>query len=305
MTDADPCGSPPRESCGTDPAAGPALQVLASSRRGDGGQFVLLVRQGVSSLVLKHFGEKRGVLLTSLRQLGYRLGLGKSSIRAQDRFETELLLLRLWRSHGIDVPEVFAAGDVATRFIAMEYCPGPNLKDLLRKATVPLEQRLELVRRYAASVGARLTAARRLQDRRLVHTHPSPKHVLVSGERLVFFDLETVHGPRRDVEVLVSLELLSMLGSLARAAPDIAPSVFAAFVGAYPDPERLRRLRQDFYGSRGPLLAGLARALVLFSGRRSSGKGWVLDLLDRTLAGRPQQQPSPTPWSPTVGHPSL
>ena len=88
--------------------------------------------------MLKHFGEKRGWLLTSLRQLGYRLGLGKSSIRARDRFATELALLRLWRAEGVDVPEVYAAGEGGTLFIAMEYCPGPNLKDVLRQASVPV-----------------------------------------------------------------------------------------------------------------------------------------------------------------------
>jgi tRNA A-37 threonylcarbamoyl transferase component Bud32 len=286
----------------SDEGAGPSVHVLASSRRGDGGQFVLLVRQGRQRFVLKHFGEKRGWLLTSLRQLGYRLGLGKSSIRARDRFATELALLRLWRAEGVDVPEVYQAGDADTRFIAMEYCPGPNLKDLLRKPSAPEEQKLELVRRYAESVGARHAAVRRCSDPRLVHTHPSPNHVLVSGERLVFFDLETTHDPRRDVDVLVSLELLSLLGSLARTAPELAPAAFAAFAAAYPDRAALGRLRRDFYRSRGPLFSWLARAHVHFSRRRGPGKGKVLDLLERTLAGA---GPGQATGEREVPHPAL
>jgi hypothetical protein len=79
------------------------------------------------------------------------------------------------------------------------------------------------------------------QEPRLLHEHGSFRHVFVSSERLVTFDLEISWVRRGRTRYLVGREIAAFLRSLGRACGedrDLFRSRLAALVDAYGDREQ-------------------------------------------------------------------
>lgn len=204
--------------------------LLASGARGDGRHFVVRTRIDGRDLVVKLYGRKRDAVRDFLRDLGQRLLVGKSGVRADRRAATERRVLALWRREGFDVPQLIEGvrlpAGIRQPSVVMEYVPGRTLDALVADASVALEVKRRIVTRLAREVARRHARARELREPLLVQLHASLGHVLhVAGdergppERLVTFDFEVAFTRRRGLETKLRRELTHYRDSLAQWSP--------------------------------------------------------------------------------------
>ena len=202
------------------------------------------------TVLQKLYAERGGWLTVRLRELGGVLRGGKTSTRARARRATEARLLRLWRQAGLDVP-----ADLSDRHpdlsnedtLVIEDVPGPLLSSVLAEPGLGRERRDELLRRLARACRERHDLALARGEAGLIQEHGSVQHVIVSGQRLVTFDLENAFLPRRDLRPLLAKELASVLRSLARLGDEPRfRADLAAFVAGYGDVERLREAARHY-----------------------------------------------------------
>lgn len=223
-------------------------RVLHASTRGDGRQWLERVPFGSGSLVIKHYGSKRGRLRGYVREFGHRVLAGKTSQQPGARRDTERRILALWRRYGFGVPQLCDEGDFGAPgdvCLAMEFIDAPTLEGMLAEPAAFLEAKQNLVRRCADDMGRRHRLALDHDERGLIHVRARASHVLVAGGRMVHCDFEVVYGRRHSVARLASLEIIRFLCSLERPAGDLLPSLVDAFFEGYPLRDQLRRLRSD------------------------------------------------------------
>jgi tRNA A-37 threonylcarbamoyl transferase component Bud32 len=223
-------------------------ELLDVSSRGDGGQRVVKTLIGNAPVIVKHYGLKRGRLRTLIRNFGSICIVGKSSITAAARCRTEREVLALWKREGFRVPEIVAppAGvDCRGPCLVMEWIPGTDLHDLMKGNRLSAGGKRELAARFAAECGRRHARALELAEPRLVMTHPSLNHVIVSGDDLVYIDLEIVYRRAGELELLIRREIERFLRSIAQKTGEDFIPILRDFVAAYPDRDRLVRLRDD------------------------------------------------------------
>lgn len=238
---------------------------------------------------LKVYRRRRGALREAFARVSHCLFEGKRSPSAWGRRETERRSIKLWQRHGFDVPALLQdapppelEGLPCTWF---EYVPGPPLFGRLLDPGVSATRKEALVRELACSSRRRHALALELHEPLLLHEHPTTKHVLVSGERLVTIDLEGGYRPEFSPEVAAGLEVAGVVRSLwhdPRHTP-LSEALPAAYVEGYGDRNLLREV---------------ARAAQ--SGLRGALRGWS----DRRRRARPksavlseiaaQAWPSPT-----------
>lgn len=196
------------------------------------------------TVLQKLYGERGSWLAAAKRELGSRLRGGKTSTRAAARRATEARLLRLWREAGLEVPADLSAvhPELANaRTLVLEDVPGVLLSEALVDPALPPGQRDELLRRFARACRARHDLALARGEAGLIQEHGTVQHVIVSGERLVSFDLENAFLPRRDLRPLLAKEIASILRSLARLGDEARfRRDLAVVVSAYGDLDRLR-----------------------------------------------------------------
>ncbi|MHC5212684.1 MAG: BUD32 family EKC/KEOPS complex subunit [Planctomycetota bacterium] len=254
------------------------------------GNRIWRVRTPDGTVLQKAYGERGSWWHVHGRDLATRLRGDKTSTRARGRRATEARLLALWRDAGLDVPADLSAAHpelAGETVLVLEDVPGRLLPDLLADTKTPPEQRHDLVTRYALSLHHRLALALKRQEAGLVHEHGGALHVIVSGERLVTFDLENGFRPRADVRPLVYKELAACLRSLARGRDAAAfEADLATFVGAWPERELLAATVQHYLHpvrALDRLVWGLDRRRSERRGR-PGGKYHVLAALESLLA---------------------
>ena len=162
---------------------------------------------------------------------------------------TERAVLDLWHREGFDVPQLLSPDFLARLSqpcLAMEWVPGKTLAVVLKSPEVGLGHKQELVEKCARTMGSRHARALALQDCRLIPEHPTLQHILVSDDRLVHFDFETVFTAKVPPECAVRYELGRQLASLAKQSKEDFPLLGRAFVAVYPDRDRLKRVIDDF-----------------------------------------------------------
>jgi hypothetical protein len=192
------------------------------------------------TVLQKLYAERGGWAYAWRRELLTRLRGGKTSTRAAGRRATERRLLRLWREAGLDVPADLSEAhpDLANaRTLVLEDVPGPLLSQVLSDAALPAGRRAELLRRFARQWCARHRLAEQRDEPAFVQEHGGLQHVIVSGERLVTFDLENAFLPRRDLAPILAKEIASYLRSLAKAGR--LEGDLPVLVEAYADKQRL------------------------------------------------------------------
>jgi hypothetical protein len=271
-------------------------EVLAFSRRGCGRHRVLRIEHRGEPAVLKLYGLKRSRLGTVLRQFGSRVILGKSSITAAGRRETERETLELWKREGFDVPalrDLVLPEAAGTPQLAMEFVPGPTMAQALSGRDLDLERKRELVTAFADVWSRRHARALELREPRLIFEHPTFDHVIVSDGRLVHFDFEIVIVRGWGLEDLVGREITGFLRSLSKSAGADFPHLLDALAGAYGDRSRLEGVRNDIlqYGTvpvmpwmrHAPLRRLVAR---IHRGRKAGARRAIGETLDRALKGR-------------------
>ena len=238
--------------------------------------------------VLKVYRRRRGLARETLSRASHWLFEGKRSPCAWGRWETERRSIELWRRHGFDVPELYdeplppeLVGLPCTWF---EFVPGRPLFWHLVDEGVPEAEKRQLVRTLAQSTRRRHALALALREPLLLHEHPTTKHVLLSGERLVTIDLEGGFRSDFSPEVAAGLEVAGLVRSLwfDPAGGPFEEPLPRAFLEGYGDLALLRELADAAAG-------GLRGALHRWSDRRrrSRPKSAVLSALrgeDRRVA---------------------
>ena len=144
----------------------------------------------------------------------------KRGVRAARRCETEAAGLAIWRAAGFDVPRLLERerpswiGDHP--FVAMEFVDGPTLHQALEDPARPFAEKRGRVVQLARDHARRHRCALERSEVLLIHEHAMSRHVLVSADRLVTFDLEHAYRPGFPLPVAVAYELSSTLRSLER-----------------------------------------------------------------------------------------
>ena len=225
-------------------------QTLNISRRGDGRQQVIKVAHHEKFVVLKCYGLKRTRLKVLFRQLGSLFLVGKSSITAKARHDTELDVLSLWKREGFDVPEVYPLKKPPQDIpycIAMEYIPSPTVAELLQDNQKSLSFKKEAIARYARVWGKRHARALELGEPRLLQENPTLSHVFVSRDRLVHFDFEIVFTRKKDLKRLVRREIVGILRSMSKASGDSFSPLLDTLLEAYPDLSYFRETAWELF----------------------------------------------------------
>jgi hypothetical protein len=213
--------------------------------------------------VLKLYRRRRKATTELGGAVSHRLFEGKRGTSPAARCETERLSLDLWHRQGVPVvrrldeePPTWASAHPS---LWLEYAPGRRLFDLLvMDPEVPLERKVELVRALAPIDRQRHRRALELEQVLLFHEHPTTKHVLVHGERLLWFDLEGGYQEGFPLDLALAHDVGGVVRSLWR--PNV-PTCFEdplprAYVEAYDDPDLLRQAAR---GNRGGGLGGYFR----------------------------------------------
>lgn len=212
---------------------GPGALLLAHSARGDGRHLVIRAhaKGGATGRfhVFKLFGRKRTWLRESLRDLGQRVLVGKTGVRAERRARVEREVLDLWRREGFDVPRVEAdvalPKGVAPPVVVMEFVAGRPLDQVVADPGVALAEKERLLARLGREWRRRHARAAELDEPKLIQVHASLDHVIHhashagSAERLVTFDFEVAWTRRHPIARLAAWELDREHESLARCAP--------------------------------------------------------------------------------------
>lgn len=244
-------------------------EVLAQGRSGGCRQRVVKVRIDGRDRIVKLFGHRRGRIRTLVRNLGHRWIVAKTPTTPEGRRDTERRLLRLWRSHDFPVPEVLdleVSLDAPQPYLVLEFIPGPRLCECWRDPEPNLEGLVPKLQQFAAECARRHDLALRLEEPRLIHTHPNFRHLIDRGDQLVYIDFEHAYLSAAEIPRYISMELAGFIESIEESSN---PQLVDTFVSAYLRPERLERMARDLRVGRGaPVWVGrLARHLPLRSRR--------------------------------------
>lgn len=240
--------------------------------------------------IQKLYRRRRSRTKTCLRTALTALAGSKTPPGAAARRATEERMLRHWAEVGCDVPALIDPRDVGLApgpALLMECVEGDTLLDWLRpRSWCSGAARAALLERFGATWAWRHRQALERHDPSLVQEHGSLDHVIVSGGRLVSFDLEQAFLPGRPVLPLVVKETLACLRGLAKAVDDAGfADDLAALVEGYGDRALLARIVAE-----GRRPASLLRRVVVAAdhalearSRKRVSKRFLLDALERAL----------------------
>ncbi len=223
----------------------------------------------------KHYGARAGLLGSVARSLGTSLRRRKTGISPRARRRTEALLLELWRSRGLDVPRDLSAehpGLSGERTLVLEFFRGAPLGNILRETRFDRTARSDLLRRFAASWGARHAIALSSGDARFVQEHGTFDHVLTDGVRFVTIDLEQGFLAGGPVMPLLAKEVAGYLRTLWQRTDEATfAGDLAALIAGYPDRAVLARAAEEYLASPSPFRRLLWRLDRALRRRRRSG----------------------------------
>lgn len=261
-----------------------SVEVLSATTRPGAapGNLVLRVPTDAGSRILKVYRRRKGRVRALLNQISHRYFESKRGTSSHDRCETEREALAIWREHGFDTPALLEdAAPPWTRgspCLWMEDVRGPTLRAVLADPEVSAETKRRHLRRLARHYCRRHRRAIEAERPILAQEHPSAKHVLLSGERLVTFDLEHAYADAYPALDAVVHELATWLRSLV-ISPGFGEA-YSVFVQSYPDRALLDQLRERFFG--GGLIAALRRNSDERR-RKDSGKVSAMRAIDSAL----------------------
>jgi hypothetical protein len=186
---------------------------------------------------------------------------GQTSYMPKTRLKVERECLDVWRRHGFrvfgtyDDVEVRAPQCPEGGYMLFEYVDAPKLDACLRDTERPLEERLELFRRFLKEWGRRHEIAIREREPRLVHENGDGKHVLIMEDgSLLWFDFEMIYRSRRKVPLHVCHEIIQYIWYLNRnSSPDFQERLLEETATHYPSRERLYAAYEYFFRHPNPL----------------------------------------------------
>ncbi len=284
----------------------PAIEIAAACRQASRGNLMFRVTTESEDLVLKLYRGRRTWFedatinpLTAWAE--QKRGTGPGA-----RYKTESQCLALWAKNGFDVFRTFdrpMPPGVRARGIWMEFLEGHTLVDRLRDETVGWPEKRAQIQRLASELGRRHIAALEQDEILLVQSHPSGKHAFLSGERMVFFDLEGGFRSGFPVGEGLTQEIAGYLRSILKPVPEHQDDALQAFIGGYPS----RRLLGDLaaWGIRGRAPYRIFKRFQDERRRATYSKTSVLRLLEAQLLrdgeGDIRRPPEPTRSPPDRG----
>lgn len=204
--------------------------------------------------VLKVYYGSRSGFSHVFKSLENVVFAGQTSYMPRTRLRVELECMALWRKHGFRVYDVYegvqvqAPGCPEGGYALLEYRTGPKLIQLLPDAARPLDERMQVYRRFLAEWSRRHDLAVQLREPRLVHENGDFKHVMLFDDGFHWFDFEMVYRFRSNTPQYVSHEIIQYLWNLLRVMPDeLHERVLEETVVHYPDRDRLLRAHDFFF----------------------------------------------------------
>ncbi len=210
--------------------------------------------------VVKVYYGSRGRLRTLTKSLGNHLA-GQTSYMPRTRRRVERDCLGAWRKHGFRVYDTY--DDVMIEapqcppggYTVFEYVEAPNLNEHLSDESLTVETRFATYRRFLLEWGRRHELAVRERDTRLVHENGDGKHVMVSGDGLLYLDFEMKWRDASRVGDQISHEIIQHIWQISKTIPEpLRPRLLEETVEHYPDRRRLDAAWRVFLANRSPFL---------------------------------------------------
>ena len=184
----------------------------------------------------------------------------KSSFMPRQRRLTELECLQIWREAGFRVfstyDDVVVEGLPEGGYALFEYIEAPRFKEYFADATVPVEERLKMWRRFLPVWHRRHALAIERREPKLVHENGDLKHVLIMDDgQLLFFDFEMVFRSPSRIKEFVAREIMTYLKSLCHYVPPNEWMIFMKeTLDHYPDRELLESIYDFAFHHPNPFL---------------------------------------------------
>ncbi|MBM4335047.1 MAG: hypothetical protein FJ108_03925 [Deltaproteobacteria bacterium] len=262
--------------------------LLAISRRGDGRHQVVSTQIQGRPVIVKLYGRKRTRFPTLARAFGHRFLVAKTGLAARTRRDTDARILGLWRWHGFAVPEILdlpLPESDDRPYLVLERIDGETVRSELRDARFSIERLEAGLSRFGAEWCRRHALAERLREPGLIQAHPGFEHLIDRAGEWVSFDFEYAYTDPRRVETLIAVEIAGFVASLQRAAGARAGALLGVLVAAYPDRDRLARVRHSALVGRFPAVDALTSLVPALRSRGPRRIRSSVGALSRALAG--------------------
>ena len=211
--------------------------------------------------VLKVYYGTRNLPEYIAKSLGNVLINKQTSFMPLARWKTEYEALNLWREAGFRVfdtyDDVVVEGCVPEKgWRLFEYVDRPRFIHYFADQNVPVEERLDMWKRFLPVWYRRHRLALERKEPRLIHENGDLKHVMIMEDgRFLFFDFEMVYWSRRQVKTLVAREILAYLKSLGNTVgPDLWDDFLKLTVETYPDRDLLEHTHTVVFKNPNPLV---------------------------------------------------
>ena len=172
--------------------------------------------------VLKVYYGDRSLLEYITKTLGNIMVSKQTSFMPLARWQTEYECLKLWREAGFRVfdtyDDVIVEGCVPRKgWRLFEYVDRPRFVHYFADPKVPLDERLDMWKRFLPVWHHRHRLALEQSEPKLIHENGDLKHVMIMDDgQFLFFDFEMCYRSRKKVKDLVAREILAYLKSLGK-----------------------------------------------------------------------------------------
>jgi len=186
----------------------------------------------------------------------------RSSHMPKNRHKTELDCLHLWREAGFRVfdfyEDVVVEGLPKGGYTLFEYVDAPRFVNYFPDKSCPLEERLELWRRFLPVWHRRHALAIERREPMLLHENGDLKHVMIMDDgQFLFFDFEMVFRSPDRVEEAVGREISAYLRSLCKTLRHDHWELFMQeTIDHYPDKDLLDSAYHFLFCHPNPILRG-------------------------------------------------
>ena len=211
--------------------------------------------------VLKVYYGTRSLPEYIAKSLGNILINKQTSFMPLARWKTEYEALNLWRQAGFRVfdtyDDVIIEGCVPDKgWRLFEYVDRPRFIHYFADRDVPVEERLDMWKRFLPVWYRRHRLALEREEPRLIHENGDLKHVMIMEDgRFLFFDFEMVYWSRRQVKTLVAREIMAYLKSLGNTVGlELWDDFLKVTVENYPDHDLLEHTYTVAFRNPNPLV---------------------------------------------------
>lgn len=234
-----PPNTPPAVTRHDDVRATVSLADIDKTPLAGAGNYLYRFQVGEHDCVLKIYEGSRSPLLYWKKTFGNVVLTGRSSHMPAPRCRIEVDCVRTWSGHGfrcfglypnIEIPEL--SRDV---YMVYEYVGGRHFREYFKDQSIPLEERMDLWRRWIPEWHRRHAIAVETNDNRLIHENGDVKHVMLHEGDFVYFDFEMIYTSG-NLHMLVGREILAYMRSVGRFFGDeMYDRMLSILIETYPD----------------------------------------------------------------------